>query len=34
VATLGLPAHNARTQARELGDLVLAKVRTLLEVKA
>ena len=34
VATLGLPAHNARTQARELGALVLAKVRTALEVKA
>jgi hypothetical protein len=27
VATLGLPAFNARTHATELGDLVLAKVR-------
>ncbi len=33
VATLGLPAHNARSQARELGALVLEKVRAALEVK-
>jgi hypothetical protein len=27
VGTLGLPAHNARTQGRELGEKVLAKLR-------
>ena len=32
VATLGLPAHNARSQGRELGELVLSKVRAALEV--
>jgi len=34
VATLGLPACNARTQARELGERVLAKVKARLEVRS
>jgi hypothetical protein len=34
VASLGLPALNARTQGRELGALVLDKVRASLPVRA
>jgi hypothetical protein len=34
VATLGLPAHNARNQARELGALVVDKVRAKLEKRS
>jgi hypothetical protein len=34
VASLGLPALNARSQARDLGALVVDKVRAALEVKA
>jgi len=33
VATLGLPAHNARTQGKALGVLMLDKVRAALQVK-